>query len=455
MHAPGSPEGPADAGVLLFGLNERPPLPKATLAAAAHLLAVVASIATAPLLIARGLGLAPELTSYVIASALIVSGLATFVQVYRIGPLGSGLLAIQGTSFSFIGAMIYAGTLLRDGGASDADVVGMLLGSAAAGALCTVVAGWYVERLRRWITVNVTGTAIFLLGLTLVGTAFNNLMGTVEAARTTGGSVTLVWLQALLVIGVIGVCATRSNPWLRLAAIPLGLAAGLTFAGAYGGLAPAQFPDAALVTLRWLPFPLSFDLGVFLILLPVFLVTMTEAIGDLTANSALSRQPVSGPAYWQRIRGGVMADGCNSVLAALAGTFPNTTFSQNNGVIRLTGVASRYVGYMVAALLVLLGSLPLVGALFQRLPGGVLHGATGLLFAMIALAGLRIVRTQSHPARGMKILSISTLIALSLTFVPAFAESAGAPIPAYGAMLLQFPVATGALVAVLWEATTS
>ena len=147
---------------LLYGLDERPPALKALLAASAHLLAIVASIATAPLLIARGLGLDPATTTYVIGSALIVSGLATFVQVYRIGPVGSGLLSIQGTSFSFIGVLMYAGAMLADNGLDAHHTIGLLLGSASLGALCTVITGYYVERLRNLVTLNVTGIAIFL-----------------------------------------------------------------------------------------------------------------------------------------------------------------------------------------------------------------------------------------------------------------------------------------------------
>ena len=147
-----------------------------------------------------------------------------------------------------------------------------------------------------------------------------------------------------------------------------------------------------------------------------------------------------------------MADGINSMLAALVGTFPNTTFSQNNGVIQLTSVASRYVGFIVAALLVVLGSLPSFAQLFQLLPGGVLHSATGLLFAMIAWAGLRIIRMQMDRKRPMIMLVVCSISAFLLTFVPSLCANLGFELPAYLSLLLNFPVASGALMALAWEA---
>ena len=105
---------------------------------------------------------------------------------------------------------------------------------------------------------------------------------------------------------------------------------------------------------------MDFDLLILFLLLPIFLVSLTETIGDITATSSVSAQPIEGPVYMDRLRGGVMADGVNTMLAAFLGAFPNTTFSQNNAVIAITGVASRRIGLVLAILLVLVGSIPLV-----------------------------------------------------------------------------------------------
>jgi xanthine/uracil permease len=139
------------------------------------------------------------------------------------------------------------------------------------------------------------------------------------------------------------------------------------------------------------------------------------------------------------------------MLACLFGTFPNTTFSQNNGVIKLTGVASRFVGLLLAGMLVLLGSIPLFSALFQLLPGGVLHGATGLMFAMITLAGLRILRSQANQRRTMTMLVACTLGAMAITQSARLLGLVGIEMPGYLALLTSFPLASGALMAMTWE----
>ncbi|MEM1232159.1 MAG: solute carrier family 23 protein [Pseudomonadota bacterium] len=440
----------APAPDLLFGLDDRPPWPQATLAAAAHLLAIVASIATAPLLIAGGLQLDAATTNDLISSALLISGVATLIQINRIGPFGSGLLSIQGTSFAFIGALMLAGSALNERGLGSEAMIGVLLGSAAAGAALTIVGGFYVQRLSRVITGNVTGIAVFLLGLTLVGAAWTNFGFAYTAAEQTGTTAALL-LQAAAVIATILWLSTRASPWLRLVSIVAGLLAGMAVAVISGADVVLPESSRAIATPTPLRFSLGFDWGVFLILTPIYFVTMTESIGDLTATTLLSKQPTTGAPYWQRIRGGVMADGLNSIVAAVMGTFPNTTFSQNNGVIALTGVASRFVGVLVALLLIVLGLLPAFSALFQAIPPGVLHATTGVLFAMIALTGLRMLRAQPDQRRSLSMLVVCTAIAFAGTAVPELLAGAGITLPPMLAMLCSFPVATGALTALLWE----
>jgi NCS2 family nucleobase:cation symporter-2/xanthine permease XanP len=437
---------------LLFGLDERPPLAQSLTAAFAHLLAIVGGIATAPLLIAQGLALDVAQTTYLIASALIVSGIATFIQVYRFGPVGSGMLSVQGTSFAFVGVFIYAGLQLQQHH-DNAQVLGILLGTAACGGICTMLAGLVLQRLQRIITLNVAGIVIFLLGLSLVEVAFNNLQFAASQAAAADEPAVLIWLQALVVIAAIAFFSSRKNPWLKLGSICLGLLMGVAFAAFTGGL-HAQLPEQIdhFTFIRPAPFPLGFDGLVFLLLLPIFLVTITESIGDLTATTVLSGQPARGDAYWRRIRGGIVADGFNTTLAAMCGTFPNTTFSQNNGVIRLTGVASRFVGMLLAGLLLLLGCIPLVSALFQLLPGGVLHGATGLMFAMILFSGWRILRQQANQRRAMTMLVVATTAALLLTQTSWASAKLDLAVPQYVLLLTNFPVATGAVITMLWEA---
>jgi xanthine/uracil permease len=317
----------------------------------------------------------------------------------------------------------------------------------------TMVLSFFLRYLKAIITLNVAGITVFLLGLSLVWVAWGNLGFAVASASAQGINALWVYLQAVVVIGVIIFFSTRSNPWLKLSSIMLGLLAGMVFAGLTNSLdqpLPAELAPVFLI--EFLPFALHFDSMVFLLLMPIFLVSIIESIGDLTATSLLSGRSVSGPDYWLRLRGGVMADGFNTLLAALFGTFPNTTFSQNNGVIRLTGVARRVVGLLLAVLLVLLGSIPLFSALFQLLPGGVLHGATGLMFGTIMLTGIRVLRAQPNQPRVLLMLACCTLGAIGLTQTTTLLASLDMSTPAYLQMLTNFPVASGALIAMTWEA---
>ena len=442
----------SDTPELLFGIDERPPIFKSLTAAVAHLLAIVGGIATAPLIIARGLNLDIALTTYVVASALVISGIATFIQIRRVGPLGSRLLSVQGTSFAFVGVFIYAGLNLQSAGLDNETVLGTLIGTAAVGGAMTMLLSFFLRYLSAIITLNVAGITVFLLGLSLVWVAWGNLGFAVTAASAQGDNPLWVYLQAALVVGVIIFFASRRNPWLKLSSIMLGLIAGMVFAVLTNSLTQTLPTELALVfVVEFLPFALHFDGMVFLLLVPIFLVSVIESIGDLTATSLLSGRSVEGPDYWLRLRGGVMADGFNTLLASLFGTFPNTTFSQNNGVIRLTGVASRFVGLLVAVLLVLLGSIPFFSAAFQMLPGGVLHGATGLMFSTIMLTGLRVLRAQPHQPRVMLMLVCCTLGAIGLTQTTTLLASINIDIPAYLQLLTNFPVATGALIAMTWE----
>ena len=158
---------------LFLGLNDRPNPAKTLLAATAHLFAIVASILTAPLLIARAVGLDADATQYVISASLVVSGIATFIQTFRIGIVGSGLLAVQGTSFAFIGTMAYAASQLPLATPKE-ELLGILLGTAAVGGGMVVVLSFFLNTVRKVITPTVTGVTICLLGLSLLWSAMNN-----------------------------------------------------------------------------------------------------------------------------------------------------------------------------------------------------------------------------------------------------------------------------------------
>ena len=213
-----------------------------------------------------------------------------------------------------------------------------------------------------------------------------------------------------------------------------------------GMVKSADFSNQPLVAIpQPMQFGLGFDAGLLIPLLIVFMVTSLEAIGDITATSETSEQPVSGPIYMKRIKGGVLADGVNSALAALLNSFPNSTFSQNNGVIQLTGVASRYVGYFIAAMLIILGLLPSIATLVQLIPEPVLGGATIVMFGTIAASGIKIISRCELNRRAILIMALSFSMGLGIAQKPEILQF----MPEWIKNILSSGMAAGGLTAII------
>ncbi|NWO11788.1 purine permease [Chromohalobacter salexigens] len=425
----------------LYRLEDRPGPLASLLAAIQHVLASFVGIIAPSLIVGSALGLG-QYMSYLISMALFVSGVATWVQSQRLGPLGSGLLSVQGTSFSFVAALIAAGETARAGGASDEAVIATLLGVCAVGSFIEIALGGMLHRLKRIITPTVTGVVVTLIGLSLVKVGVTDMAGGFGAEDF--GSLANLGLAALVIVVVLA-CQMSRYTWLRIGSVFFGLVIGCLVAAITG-----QFegrPEA----LDWfaLPQPLRFGIGfdwtAFIPVAFIFLVTAIETVGDLTGTSRASGEPVSGPVYQRRIRGGVLADGVNSLLAALFNTFPNTTFSQNTGVVQLTGVASRHVGRYVAVILLLLGLIPALGTLLQFIPRPVLGAATTLMFGLIAVSGIRILSDQAMTRKTIMTIAVSVGMGLGVQLVP----EALAGLPETAERIFSSPITTGGLTAIL------
>jgi xanthine permease XanP len=432
---------------LLFKLDDKPPVLGAAFVGFQHLLAIIGGILTAPFLIALGMGLDAEDSAYVISSALVVSGFATLVQINRVGMLGAGLLSIQGTSFAFIGIMIFAYQKLALNMTSG-EALGAIFGSSAACAVLMLVLSLFIRQLKNIITTNVAGATIILIGLSLIQSTVQNLAGSFNAAGGLEGSGISHLMLAGVVFAVIVVIANLRQVWLRLSSITIGLAIGILAALQMG---IADFSGVTEGDIFFIPelwrYPLTVDIQVMVLIMPIFLVSAMESIGDITATNDLSGLKTGTPDYWLRIRGGIMATAFNSFIAALFCTFPSTTFSQNNGVIRLTGVCSRYIGNYVAGFLVILGCLPIVTAVFQRIPSEVIFGATLLMFMLVAFSGYRVVEMAHPKARDWTVVVLAIVlgyvISMTIDLVPDLSPEI--------VILFQFPVSTGALVALILE----
>ena len=431
---------------MLYGLDDRPPIVTSVFVALQHLLAVFGGIITAPLIIALGMGMSVEDTSYFVSSSLIISGVATLIQINRLGPVGSGLLSIQGTSFTFIGPIISAYFMFVENMSSQ-EALGIIFGTSAICAVCVGLLGQFIEKIQAVITPNVTGATVMLIGVSLVWTTLKNLNREVSSVSQAGGAPWMIILLAVLVFSITFVLSRSKQPFVRILSVTAGLLIGSLIAF-FMGLLPFEKLDS--LNLWFVPklayFPLSFDLGLFLVLLPIFIISSVETIGDLTATSKLSGVKLASSNYWQRIRGGISGDALNSLIASLFCTFPNTSFSQNNGVIRLTGVSSRYIGRFTAIFLCVLGLFPIVGGLFIIIPGGVLYGATMLMFLMVLFSGIGIVRSHTDSARWW-VVGAALGIGWSLPLL--FSKTN--ILPAWLASVFSFPISTGAITAICIE----
>lgn len=431
---------------LLYGLNDAPPLPKTLLVALQHVFAVFVGMITPPLIIAGALKLGAGDTAYLVSMSLFVSGAATILQTSRLGPIGSGLLSIQGTSFTFIAPVISTAGALIAAGSTAHQALGVIFGLCLCGALIVALLSRFIHLASAVITPIVTGTVVTLIGLTLIEVGMVNVAGGFGAKGDgTFGSIPNLLLAAL-VMGTILVFNNLRSPTLRMLSVVIGLAAGYLAATVLGRIDLSGFNGMSVVTV---PQPFRFGLGfswtAFIPFIVMYLITVMESIGDLTATSSLTGQPISGPLYMKRLRGGLLADGLSSAIGASLNSFPSTTFAQNNGVIQLTGVGSRHVGMFVGGILMVLGLIPAVGVLVQALPASALGGATLIMFGMVAAAGIRILARVPMNRRNSTILAISLGLGLGVTFVPEMLDK----LPALLKSTLSSGIATGGLCALV------
>ena len=399
----------------MYGLEDRPHFTAAIFAALQHVLASFVGIITPTLIVGGVLGLESEVP-YLVSMALFVSGLGTFVQARTFGPVGSGLLCLQGTSFSFISVILSAGFMVKARGGGTDEILSTIFGICFFAAFIEVVLSQFIGKLRKLITPVVTGTIITLMGLSLIKVAVTDMAGGYGASDL--GAAGNMGLAALVLLTIV-VLNRFNNPFLRLGSIVIGLTLGFVVAWLLGRVDMAALPQVPLISVP-VPFKygFSFDWVAFIPVAVIFLISPLEAAGDLTANSMISQQPVKGPLYIKRIKSGLLADGLNSAMAATFNSLPMVTFAQNNGVIQLTGVASRYVGLYIGVVLFCLGLFPLIGAVLQQIPKPVLGGATLVMFGSVAAAGVRILAQAPLDRRSMLIIATSFGVGLGIAAQP-------------------------------------
>ena len=435
---------------LIYGLNDRPPIRETIFAALQHLLAIFVAIITPPLIISSALKFDLDTTGFLVSMSLFVSGVATFIQCRRFGPIGAGLLCIQGTSFSFISPIIGAGLLGMVNGKMNVEMgLSYIFGACLVASVVEMVVSRLLPYTRKIITPLVSGIVVSLIGMCLIKAGINSCGGGQAAVdASTFGSLQNLGLALLVLISII-FFNRSNNRFLRMGSIVLGLLIGCVAAYSLNMIDFSSLKGSGSLNIP-VPFKygLNFDLGTIIGVGLIYLVTAVEAFGDITANSLISGEPVEGPVFLKRAQGGVLADGFNSFLAAVFNSFPNSIFAQNNGMIQLTGVASRYVGYFIAGALVLLGLFPVVGKVFSLIPDPVLGGATLLMFGTVAAAGIRIIASTEITRKAVLVMAISFAMGLSVELVPGILDK----MPDIIKNIFSSGITTGGLTAILANA---
>ncbi len=359
---------------------------------------------------------------------------------------GSGLLSIQSVNFSFVTVMIALGSSMKSDGFHEELIMSSLLGVSFVGAFLVVGSSFILPYLRRVITPTVSGIVVLMIGLSLIKVGIIDFGGGF-AAKSSGtfGNYEHLGVGLLVLIVVIGFNCCRS-PLLRMGGIAIGLCVGYIASLCLGMVDFSSMRNLPLITI---PHPFkygfSFSFHQFLVVGTIYLLSVLEAVGDITATAMVSRRPIQGEEYQSRLKGGVLADGLVSVIASAVGSLPLTTFAQNNGVIQMTGVASRYVGRTIAVMLVILGLFPMIGGFFTTIPSAVLGGAMTLMFSMIAIAGIRIIITNGLKRRETLIVATSLGLGLGVSYDPEIFKI----LPASIYVLVENPICAGGLTAIL------
>ena len=390
----------SDSDLVEYGIEDAPGLGEAIPLGIQHLLAMFLSTVALPLVIAGAIGLGPGDTAFIVQMALLVAGVATIVQAYPVGPVGARLPIVMGTSAIFVSPLIDIGSEFG---------IAAIFGAVLLAAPVEIIIGYFFDDVRGLFPPLVTGIVVMLVGLTLIPVALQYSAGG-PGAETYGnfehlGLAGLVLLVALVVNQFFGGFMRAASVLVAvvvgyLAAIPLGLLdlSGVASAGWVSVPVPLQYG-------------VEFEPSAVVLVAFAYVITAMETIGDISGTTeAVGRDPTS-----EETKGGLVADGVMSALAAVFNAFPNTSFSQNVGLISFSGVASRFVVAIAGVFLVVLGFVPKVAEVVAAMPNAVLGGAAVILFGMIFAIGLRIVsRGADLTRRNLTIIATSIVLGVGV-----------------------------------------
>ena len=405
-------------------LEGRLPLKTAIPLGLQHVLAMFAGNLTPIILIAGACGISAgsELQVAILQNAMLVAGIVTLVQLFTIGPVGARLPVVMGTSSGFIGVCKSVAGVMGGGVVA----YGAILGASIVGGLFEGVLGFFLKPLRKFFPSVVTGTVVLSIGLSLISVGINSFGGG-SGVKDFGSLENL--LLGTVVLVIIIVLKHKCKGFASSSAILVGIIIGYIVAAVMGMILPNTFTvtdaatgAAAEVTKSWvlnwdkvaaapwfsvpklIPVPLVFDMRAIIPIGIMFIVTAVETVGDL---SGITEGGMGREATDKELSGGVICDGLGSTFAAIFGVLPNTSFSQNVGLVGMTKVVNLFAIAIGGVFLIACGLFPKLAALVSIMPQSVLGGAAVMMFASIVVSGIQLITKDEINSRTITIVSVA------------------------------------------------
>jgi xanthine permease len=397
--------------------NYMPPIAKAIPLGIQHVLAMFISNVTPAIIVAGAAGFgfgsnSPDfpVLLYMIQMSMLFAGVATLIQTIGLGPVGAKMPVVQGTSFAFLPIMI---PLVAGQGV---EALPALFGGVLVGGLFHALLGTFIGKIRFALPPLITGIVVLLIGLILVKVGIQYSAGGVPAiGKPEYGSLQNWAVAGSVIVVTLGLKFFARGMW-SVGAVLIGLIVGYIFAYALGMVSFANVGRAAVFEVpEFFPFGVEFTTAAIVGFCLMAFVSAVETVGDV---SGIAKGGAGREATDKEIVGATYADGLGSAVAGLFGALPNTSFSQNVGLVAMTGVMSRHVVTIGAIFLVLAGLIPKVGALVTTIPIEVLGGGVIVMFGMVASAGLSMLAEVTWNRRNMIIFAVSMAFGLGLYLEP-------------------------------------
>ena len=386
-----------------------------------HVLAMFVGNLTPLLIITGACGLSggefADLQVSLLQNAMLIAGIVTLIQLFSIGPIGGKVPIIMGTSSGFIGVFNAVASSMGGG----VIAYGAIMGASILGGLFETVLGFFLKPLRRFFPSVVTGTVVLSIGLSLIGVGVNSFGGG-NTANDFGSAENL--FLAILVLVVILIFKHTGKGLLSSSSILIGIIVGYVAAFIMGLVLPTTgvTADGVEFTKAWvlnwdkvaaaswfeipklMPVKPVFDMRAIAPVMIMFIVTAVETVGDI---SGVIMGGMDREATEEELSGGVMCDGLGSTIAALFGVLPNTSFSQNVGLVSMTKVVNRFALSTGAVFLILCGLIPKLGAIVSIMPQAVLGGAAVMMFSSIVISGIQLITKEPLTGRNLSIVSVA------------------------------------------------